>query len=152
MRAHNWMMTHWKPASAFVYTLICLCDFVIFPAYAGLNRLDLTVLIDQIQGMDVGVQNQIIAVASQGYSPFTLRGSGLFHLAFGALLTGAAINAGEKGLFYGKDGAEFRRRKEDDGGGYQPKPGSDPGPPPRDAGDEPPKPDAPKPQEPDSKK
>lgn len=153
MRAHNWMATHWKPASAFAYTLICFFDFVVFPSYVGINRIDLTELISQIRGMDADLQSQIIRSATIGYEPFTLRGSGLFHLAFGALLTGAAIRNGAdtSGLVYTKRGAEYRRRREDeekfdeeesdldvpkpppsaDVHGYQPKKGSDPGPPPK---------------------
>lgn len=136
MKAHNWMMTHWKPASAFVYTLICFCDFVIFPSYVGINRIDLTELIGQIRGMDPSLQIQIVRAATSGYEPFTLRGSGLFHLAFGALLTGAAIRNGNdtQGLMYGRNGAEWKRRQSDvddeNRGGHQPKKGSDPGSPP----------------------
>jgi hypothetical protein len=111
MKVHNWMVTHWKPAAAFVYTLICLCDFVVFPAWVGLNRLDLVVLIDQIKGMDVGIQSQVVSVVGNGYEPFTLRGSGLFHLAFGALLTGAALNPDLKGRIGGDPGGEPSRQK-----------------------------------------
>jgi energy-converting hydrogenase Eha subunit H len=113
MKLHNWMMTHWKPASAFVYTLINLCDFVIFPSYVGMTRVDMITLVDQIRDLDVSVQIQLIQAATNGYSPFTLRGSGLFHLAFGALLTGAAITNGTSGVSYGKNGAEYTRRSED---------------------------------------
>lgn len=113
MSAPNWMASHWKPASAFAYTLICFCDFVIFPSYAGLNKVDILVLVGQIKDLDVSVQLQLIRAATQGYEPFTLRGSGLFHLAFGALLTGAAISRGVDGIVYGKDGAVYRRRAED---------------------------------------
>lgn len=113
MKAHNWMMTHWKPASAFVYTLICFCDFVVFPSYAGLVRTDVLTVAEAIRGMDPDVQRTLVTAATRGYQPYTLQGSGLFHLAFGALLTGAAIANGERGLFYTDKGAEFKRRKDD---------------------------------------
>lgn len=113
MSPPNWMMTHWKPASALIYTLICFCDFVIFPSYVGMTRVDIITLVDQIRDLDVSVQIQLIQAATNGYSPFTLRGSGLFHLAFGALLTGAAITNGTSGVSYGKHGAEYTRRAED---------------------------------------
>lgn len=107
------MMTHWKPASAFVYTLICLCDFVVFPAYVGINRVDLVQLIGLMEGMEPTIQTQLLRSATNGYEPFTLRGSGLFHLAFGALLTGAAITKHADGLAYDKSGAHFKRRESD---------------------------------------
>lgn len=107
------MATHWKPAAAFVYTLICFFDFVIFPSYVGWNKVDLLVLIDQIQDLDPAVQSQLIRAAAVGFEPLTLRGSGLFHLAFGALLTGAAITNGTGGVVYGKRGAQYARRAED---------------------------------------
>lgn len=115
MKPHNWMMTHWKPATAFVYTLICLFDFVVFPSYVGINKVDLVSLIPQIKDMDPAIQSQIILAASKGFEPFTLRGSGLFHLAFGALLTGVALKNGNElfGLVYTDKGAEYRRRKND---------------------------------------
>lgn len=112
MSAHNWMATHWKPAAAFVYTLICFFDFVIFPSYVGWNKVDLFELIEQIKGMDPSIQSQLIRSATLGFEPLTLRGSGLFHLAFGALLTGAAI-VNNGGVVYGKRGAQFARRSED---------------------------------------
>lgn len=107
------MATHWKPASAFAYTLICFCDFVIFPSYSGLNKVDLIVLIDHIKDLDISVQAQLIRAASDGYEPFTLRGSGLFHLSFGALLTGAAIAKNTTGVTYSERGAKYQRRAED---------------------------------------
>jgi len=108
-------MTHWKPASAFIYSLICLCDFVIFPAYAGVNRPHLTLILTEIQGLDSNVQQAAIRAATAGYEPFTLKGSGLFHLAFGALLTSAAIKNGglDRNVVYSDQGAEFQRRTDD---------------------------------------
>lgn len=75
--------------------------------------MDILVLVEQIRDLDVTVQLQLIEAATQGYEPFTLRGSGLFHLAFGALLTGAAITRGNDGIVYGKEGATYLRRAED---------------------------------------
>lgn len=83
----------WKSLMAFVYALICVFDFVIVPTWIGLARVD---IIDQLNmqqmlELDPTVQVQIVQAVSYQHEPFTLQGGGMFHLAFGALLTGSAI-------------------------------------------------------------
>lgn len=135
MRPHNWMATHWKPASAFIYTLICLFDFVIFPTYLGLNKVDMVQLIGHIQHLEPVVQQQVMLASTVGYEPFTLRGSGLFHLAFGALLTGAALHNGAAPSVSTRDPSPRVPSQTPppaaDTHGYQPREGSDPGKPPK---------------------
>lgn len=87
----KWMMEHWKPASALVYTLICLFDFVVFPGFVGLTRMHMSEFLELTKNIDPELQREILAYVTRQYMPYTLSGAGLFHLSFGALLTGAAI-------------------------------------------------------------
>lgn len=95
MYLHNWMAKHWKPATAFVYTLIVICDFVIFPMWVGLHRVDLLDLMVAMGELDPEVQRDMIMIARKDYQPFTLKGGGLFHVSFGAILTTSAFKKEE---------------------------------------------------------
>ena len=68
---------------AFVYAGICLFDFVIVPAWIGLTRPPIEVL--------SALNIETLKIIYNQHQPFTLQGGGLFHLAFGALLTGSAL-------------------------------------------------------------
>ena len=74
----------WKAVLAVVYAFICLFDFVIVPAWIGITRPPLEVL--------SALNTETLNIIYNQHSPFTLQGGGLFHLAFGALLTGSAIS------------------------------------------------------------
>ncbi len=85
---------------AIIYAIICIFDFIVVPSYMGMvqksqvDMLDLTELVT----LDPAVQIQLLKSLVVQHEPFTLRGAGMFHLAFGALLTGSAISKikGEK--------------------------------------------------------
>ena len=85
---------------AIIYAIICIFDFIIVPSFMGMvqksqaDTLDLT----QLVTLDPAVQIQLLKSLVVQHEPFTLRGAGMFHLAFGALLTGSAISKikGEK--------------------------------------------------------
>ena len=85
---------------ASIYAIICIFDFIVVPSYMGMvqksqvDMLDLTELVT----LDPAVQIQLLKSLVVQHEPFTLRGAGMFHLAFGALLTGSAISKikGEK--------------------------------------------------------
>lgn len=83
----------WKTILALVYGLICLFDFIIVPSWIGINRqsTNLSANIELIRSLDPIAQMELIENWTYTHSPFTLRGNGLFHLAFGALLTGSAV-------------------------------------------------------------
>jgi hypothetical protein len=68
----DWMNTKWRPAMGWMYMLVCITDFVIFP-----------ILWSMIQVVGDG------KVESQ-WQPITLQGAGLFHIAMGAILGIAA--------------------------------------------------------------
>jgi len=69
----DWMQQKWRPAMGWMYMLVCVTDFVIFPV--------LWSLIQVIGGGRVETQ----------WSPITLQGAGLFHMAMGAVLGIAAF-------------------------------------------------------------
>ena len=68
----DWMNSKWRPAMGWMYMLVCTTDFVIFPV--------LWSLVQVIGGGEVRTQ----------WSPITLQGAGLFHMAMGAILGIAA--------------------------------------------------------------
>lgn len=90
----DWMAERegWKAVSGLVYLLICFFDFVVVPSWIGLMRQDVSPLqISMLSDLDPLVQIEMIKAMTYQHEPFTLKGAGLFHLAFGALLTGSAI-------------------------------------------------------------
>jgi hypothetical protein len=64
----DWMNTKWRPTMGWMYMMVCICDFVLFPILWSLV---------QVIG-DGKVETQ--------WSPITLQGAGLFHMAMGAIL------------------------------------------------------------------
>lgn len=72
----HWVKSLWRPAMGWLYMLICLMDFVIFPAIA----MFLPVILKGI-----GITMQYAA-----WQSLTLSNGGLIHMAFGAILGVAA--------------------------------------------------------------
>jgi hypothetical protein len=68
----DWMNSKWRPAMGWMYMAVCMADFVLFPVLWSLI---------QVVG-DGKVETQ--------WSPITLQGAGLFHMAMGAILGIAA--------------------------------------------------------------
>lgn len=64
----KWAVKYWRPAMAWMYAFICLCDFFFFPI--GWSILQAT--------KDGQVTSQ--------WDPLTLKGAGLFHMAMGAII------------------------------------------------------------------
>ena len=82
----------WRWAALSIYLLICFYDFMFVPIWYGLNRPDITQFMDIINSTEhVLVQMELMQKLTGRHSPFTLMGGGLFHLAFGAILTGSAV-------------------------------------------------------------
>ena len=87
----------WRWAALSIYLLICFYDFMFVPIWYGLNRPDITALMDVIANTEeVLVQLDLMKTLTAQHSPFTLMGGGLFHLAFGAILTGSAVGMGRR--------------------------------------------------------
>lgn len=87
----NWMALRWKAGLAFVYSVCVIVDMVVIPIWIGIHRVDMYELLIAINDFPYELQRQIIDTAFRQHTPFTLQGSGLFHLSFGLLLAGAAV-------------------------------------------------------------
>jgi hypothetical protein len=72
-KKEDWMNSKWRPMMGWMYMLVCVCDFVLFP-----------ILWSLVQTIGDG------KVESQ-WMPITLQGAGLFHIAMGAVLGIAAM-------------------------------------------------------------
>jgi hypothetical protein len=68
----------WRPMMAFIYMITCATDFVIFPI--------LWSVLQTLQGGQVTSQ----------WSPLTLQGAGLYHIAMGAVLGLAAYGRSQE--------------------------------------------------------
>jgi hypothetical protein len=65
---HDWINNKWRPAMGWMYMVVCITDFIVFP-----------ILWSIIQALVNG------KVEAQ-YQPLTLLGAGLFHISMGAVL------------------------------------------------------------------
>jgi len=69
----DWMQKRWRPAMGWMYMVVCICDFVLFPVMWSLLHAVLH------------------TTNMAQWNPLTLQGAGLFHLAMGAVLGIAAF-------------------------------------------------------------
>jgi len=67
----DWINRKWRPAMGWMYMVVCVFDFIIFP-----------ILWAVIQFWEVESSND----AFRQWQPMTLMGAGLFHIAMGAVL------------------------------------------------------------------
>jgi hypothetical protein len=72
-KKEDWMNSKWRPMMGWMYMAVCMTDFVLFPV--------LWSLVQAVHGGQVSSQ----------WSPITLQGAGLFHMAMGAILGIAAF-------------------------------------------------------------
>jgi len=81
----NWMERKWRPAMGWMYLVVCVTDFIVFPIgwSAFMARF----------GDPVNV-----------WEPITLQGGGLFHVAMGAVLGVAAWTRGQEKITRYKHG------------------------------------------------
>jgi len=95
-RFWNWCSEQqgWRSLAGVVYLIICVFDFIIVPAWIGLNRVDIQEVLTATSSAvsDPSVQTMLINSITQQHTPFTLQAGGLFHLSFGAILTGSALS------------------------------------------------------------
>lgn len=89
----SWLNRTWRPAAAVVYLIICLFDFVIAPAFMGFKSSNIAMMSQSLKGLDPAVAIAIIQNRTP-WIPLTMQGSGLFHVAFGAILGVAAWTRG----------------------------------------------------------
>ena len=91
------MIMAWRWTALVTYLIICVYDFGGVPGWFGLNRPQLATFVGHISVIkDPLVQLELMKKMTGQHHPFTLLGGGLFHLAFGALLTGSVFGKGEK--------------------------------------------------------
>lgn len=76
----DWMSAKWRPAMGWLYMLVCLCDFVLFPVLWSIYHAIL----------HTGQFAQ--------WQPITLQGAGLFHLSMGAIIGVAAFGRTQEKL------------------------------------------------------
>lgn len=95
-REDSWIGIYWRPAAAVIYLIICLFDFIIVPSYIGLYSDTLVEIIMAIKGLPQETQNVVLSLKLAQWEPLTLKGGGLFHLSFGAILGAAAWSRGQE--------------------------------------------------------
>jgi hypothetical protein len=71
-KKEDWMNSKWRPMMGWMYMVVCIADFVLFPILWG--------VLQTLGGGRVETQ----------WVPITLQGAGLFHIAMGAILGIAA--------------------------------------------------------------
>lgn len=79
-KKEDWMNAKWRPMMGWMYMVVCIADFVMFP-----------ILWSLVQTLGDG------KVESQ-WMPITLQGAGLFHIAMGAILGIAAYGRTQEKL------------------------------------------------------
>jgi len=88
----EWLTKYWKTIAAVVYLSICMLDFLAFPIiiahleYTRGDQLDVFMKLKEYPEV-IRMYNGEPAK----WIPFTLRGGGLFHISFGAILTGSIL-------------------------------------------------------------
>lgn len=99
MKFLRWMsgVDNWKTMLAIVYALICIFDFIIVPSWIGITRAAraeyiIETYVTDLKTVDPNVQLELTKILTYQHDPFTLKGGGMFHLSFGALLTGSALS------------------------------------------------------------
>jgi len=86
----------WRWTALIVYLGICWYDFMFVPIWWGLSRPGITEFMTLMATVeDPLIRQQLMIKLTGQHQPFTLLGGGLFHLAFGAILTGSAFASKE---------------------------------------------------------
>ena len=89
----SWLNRTWRPAAAVVYLAICVFDFILAPAFMGFKSANIAQMATSIKDLDPAVAIALIQNRTP-WQPLTMQGSGLFHVAFGAILGVAAWTRG----------------------------------------------------------
>lgn len=74
----SWMNRKWRPAMGWMYMIVCITDFIIFPVLWSI--------------LQAYYDGQVVTQ----WDPLTLEGAGLFHMAMGAVLGIAAWSRGQE--------------------------------------------------------
>ncbi len=94
----SWITKNWRPIAAIVYLIICLTDFVGMPIYYEWvnHKYSPEQIINLVMKLPPAAQIDALKVlmTQNTWAPLTLMGSGMFHIAFGAILGVAAWTRG----------------------------------------------------------
>lgn len=90
----DWMKTKWRPMMGWMYMIVCIFDFIVFP-------IGFTI----VQFWETEAVND----AFRQWSPLTLQGAGLFHMAMGAVLGIAAWSRGQEKIQGVENNSEFQQ-------------------------------------------
>lgn len=112
-QGESWLNRTWRPAAAVVYLMICLFDFIVAPAFMGFKSANIVQMANSIKGLDPAIAIALIQNRTP-WQPLTLQGSGLFHVAFGAILGVAAWTRGSAQI------EQIRQQGESDRSPYTP--------------------------------
>ena len=74
----HWTEKKWRPMMAWMYMIVCILDFAIFPVLWSI------------------LQAKYQGVVTNQWDPLTLKGAGLFHMAMGAVLGVTAWSRGQE--------------------------------------------------------
>lgn len=99
VHAEPWYKKMWRPMLAITYIIIVIFDFMIMPiVIENFNERgsDAQAVELALKFSEPSAQIQALKTFAEkrSWSPLTLMGAGMFHVAFGALLTGAAVTRG----------------------------------------------------------
>lgn len=100
-KTEHWSVFGWRPTAAYVYLLICLSDFMLMPLYYEImnHKLQTAQFVQLALQFPEGVA-QIEALKAiretRVWEPLTLKATGLFHMAFGAILGVTAWTRGQE--------------------------------------------------------
>ena len=84
----------WRWTALILYLLVVFYDFIFCPIWWGISRPDISEFMKIMATVeDPLIRLELMKKLTGQHQPFTLLGGGLFHLAFGAILTGSAIGS-----------------------------------------------------------
>lgn len=123
-REDAWIGIYWRPAAAIVYLMICIFDFIIVPTYLGIWAPSVTDIILAVKDLPVETQTLVLGLKLTTWEPLTLKGGGLFHVAFGAILGATVWSRGQERINEIKQGwtPDQVQQSYDNYQGYQPNP------------------------------
>lgn len=78
LKQNSWIEKRWRPVMAWSYMIICLFDFIMAPILWSI------------------LQASYKGNVTDAWTPLTLQGAGLFHLAMGAILGVTAWSRGQE--------------------------------------------------------
>lgn len=83
----------WRAVAGFTYVLICLFDFILMPMYTVYqNDVYTQKLIESVSDDSQFIYLLTHPIKHMPWTPITFGGMGLFHITFGAILTGAVVS------------------------------------------------------------